>query len=228
MPCHRYTPFQAGRPAGPDLARPEHHPGPAVAVHRPPRRQPGPDRPHEPGPQAHHVRPAGPDGLQGDRGRLPVGQPDGLRLRPEPDRGRPDPRRRADLRAHPGPRRADRAHRAVPGRRAPRHRAHVQRHRAAVPPGGVRQRPRTRPRRLAVEGTRVGDEVRRAATSRTRLRLRVLARDLHGHRAGLRRSRCARRSWTSGSPARPGDHPEPARAPSSGPPRTCTPTRSSG
>ena len=36
---------------------------------------------------------------------------------------------------------------------------------------------------------------------RLRLRLRVLARDLHGHRAGLRRSRSATRSWTSGSPA---------------------------
>ena len=84
----------------------------------------------------------------------------------EPDRGRPDPRRRADLRAHPGPRRADRAHRAVPRRRAARHRAHVQRDRAGVPPGGVRQRPGgdQGPGR---RGHPVGDEVRRAVPRRT-------------------------------------------------------------
>ena len=56
-------------------------------------------------------------GLQGDRGRLPVGQPDRLRLRPPADRGRPGPRRRHHPGADPGPRRADRAHLRVPARR---------------------------------------------------------------------------------------------------------------
>ena len=59
----------------------------ALALHRPARRQPGPDRPHDPGAQAPHVRPARAHGLQGDRGRLPVGQPDRLRLRPLAHRG---------------------------------------------------------------------------------------------------------------------------------------------
>ena len=42
------------------------------------------------------------DGLQGDRGRLPVGEPARLRLHPPADRGGPDPRRRHD----PGARRS--------------------------------------------------------------------------------------------------------------------------
>ena len=41
---------------------------------------------------------AGEDGLQGDRGRVPVGEPARLRLHPPADRGRPDPRRRAHRR----------------------------------------------------------------------------------------------------------------------------------
>ena len=52
-----------------------------------------------------------PDGLQGDRGRLPGGEPDRLRLRPRAHRAGPDPRRRHHPGAHPGPRGADRAHR---------------------------------------------------------------------------------------------------------------------
>ena len=67
-------------------------------------------------PQAADVRAAGADGLQGDRGRLPRGQPDRLRLRPAAHRGGPDPRRRDDPGADPGPRRADRAHLRVPAR----------------------------------------------------------------------------------------------------------------
>ena len=84
--------------AGPHLARQGRRPRTDVVCGGPARRQPGADRPDEPGPQAPHVRPAGPHGLQGDRGRLPVGQPDRLRLRPrDHHRGR-DSRRRH----HPG------------------------------------------------------------------------------------------------------------------------------
>ena len=93
---------------------------------RPARRQPGPDRPDDPRPQAADVRAAGPDGLQGDRGRLPGGQPDRLRLRPPADRGRPGPRRRHHPGADPGPRRADRAHLRVPARRQAGDRAPLQ------------------------------------------------------------------------------------------------------
>ena len=107
----------ADRPARPHLADADDHRGAALALDRPARRQPGADRPDDPGPQDEDVRAAGPDGLQGDRGRLPGGQRDRLRLRPPADRERPDPRRRHDLGADPGPRGPDRAHRAVAGRR---------------------------------------------------------------------------------------------------------------
>ena len=185
------------------LARQVHHDGAALAVHRSPGRQPGADRPDEPGPQAQDVRAPGPDGLQGDRGRVPGREPDRLRLRPRADRGGPHPGRRPDLGAHPGPGGPDRALGPVAGRRAHGHRAHVQRHRADLPPGGVPHRPR------GVQGARrrghpARDEVRRAVPGRDGLRLRVLARDLHGHRARLRPGRLRGRSWTSGSPARAG------------------------
>ena len=53
---------------------------------------------------------------------------------------------------------------------------------------------------LAVEGTRHVMKYAEELPGRHRLRLRVLAGDLHGHRARLRRSTSARASWTSGSP----------------------------
>ena len=69
---------------------------------------------------------------------FPAAQPDRLRLRPQPHRGRPHPRRRPHLGADPGPRGAHRAHRPVAGRREGRDRAHVQRGRTDVPPRGLR------------------------------------------------------------------------------------------
>ena len=93
-----------------------HRQGAAVVLRRPARRQPGADRPDGPGAQAAHVRGAGEDGLQGDRGRLPVGEPARLRLRPPAHRGGPDPRRRHDPGADAVPPRADRAHLRVPRR----------------------------------------------------------------------------------------------------------------
>ena len=69
---------------------------------------------------------AGRHRVQGDRGRLPVGLPDRLRL-PAPDHRRgPDPRRRDDPGAGPVPRGADRAHLRVAARRAAGHRALLQ------------------------------------------------------------------------------------------------------
>ena len=63
---------------------------------------------------------------------------------------------------------------------------------------------------LAVDGHPVGDEVRRAVPRGLRLRLRVLAGDLHGHRAGLRRRGLRRGDGRLAARPRPGDHPEPA------------------
>ena len=70
---------------------------------RPARRQPGAHRPDELRAQEADVRPARADGLQGDRGRVPVGEPDRLRLRPRADRGTPHPGRRDDPGADPVP-----------------------------------------------------------------------------------------------------------------------------
>ena len=114
MPVFRYRPFaqevETVALRRPHLAGQGHRPGAAVVRGRPARRQPGPDRPDEPGPQAPHVRAAGRDGLQGDRGRLPVGQPDRLRLRPRDHRAGRHPRRRHHPGADAVPARADRAH----------------------------------------------------------------------------------------------------------------------
>ena len=192
MAYQRYSTLHPDRPGRPHVARHGHHPGPALVRGRPARRQPGPDRPDDPGPQEAHVRAAGPDGLQGDRGRLPVGQPDGLRLRPRADRGRPDPRRRRHPGPDPVPRAPDRAHLRVDPRGQAGDRAPVQLDLHAAAPGGVRpgqgrDQGHRRARRAAVH------EVRRADHPRHRHLLRVLPRVLHGHRAGVRRRGLQRR-----------------------------------
>ena len=66
------------------------------------------------------------DGLQGDRDRLPVGEPTRLRLPPPADRGGPDSRRRLDPGAGPMPRGTDRAHLRGAGRRTAGDRALLQ------------------------------------------------------------------------------------------------------
>ena len=106
------------RPARPPMAGPPRHPRPPLVRRRPARRQPGADRPDVARAQAAHVQPAGPAGLQGDRGRLPVGQPDRLRLRPPAHRAGPDPRRRHDPGADPVPGAPHRAHLRVAARGA--------------------------------------------------------------------------------------------------------------
>ena len=199
MPIQRYRAFP---PIDlPDRTWPTRadHAGAAVALHRPARRQPGADRPDVARAQAPDVRPAGRDGLQGDRGRVPVGQRDRLRLRAPADRARQGARGRDHLGADPGPRGPDRAHHRVAGRRPPRQHPPLQRARAAVPPRGLpghrrRDQGHRRPRH------RAGDEVLRGQPVQDDDRLRVLPGDLHQHRARRSRWRSARRSPTSGSP----------------------------
>ena len=135
---------RAGHAARPHLAGQGRRDRTDVVRGRPARRQPGPDRPDEPGAQAPHVRPAGPHGLQGDRGRLPVGQPDRLRLRPRDHRAGRDPRRRDDPGADAVPARADRADvRGLRGR-AEGDRALLQLDVDPAAPRGVPRRPRRR------------------------------------------------------------------------------------
>ena len=199
MPIHRYRAFP---PIDlPDRTWPTRtdHPGAAVALDRPARRQPGADRPDEPGPQAEDVRAPGPDGLQGDRGRLPQRQRDGLRLRPPADRERQGPRGRHDLGAHAGPRGPDRAHRPLAGRRAPRQHPPLQRAGPAVPPGRL---PRQQGRDQGHRGPRhrAGDEAQREHPRQDGHRLRVQPRDLHRHRAAVLRRGVRGGLATCGSP----------------------------
>ena len=201
-PDHRRT-------AGPHLAGQGHHQGPALVRRGPARRQPGPDRPDEPGPQDEDVRPAGPHGLQGDRGRLPVRLADRLRLRPAADRGQPHPGRRHHPGADPGPRAPDRADLRVPGRREAGHRAPVQLHVGPAAPGrlqpGRGRHPGHRPAgRAAVQEVR-GNPRRHAH------HLRVLAGILHRHRAGVRRPGLQRRRRRLRGLGGPPGHHQPAR-----------------
>ena len=205
-------PVRGGGHPRPHLARQPHHPGPALAVHRPAGRQPGADRPDVPGPQARDVRPAGADGLQGDRGRLPLLRRDRLRLRALHHRGGRDPRGRDDLRPDPGPRGADRAHRRVAARA--RRRATVHLYNATAP---VFRRVVFRGSRDAGQADRggrhpAGDGVRREdAGRRDDLRLPVQPGDLHRHRAGLRAGGLRGRHGRLAARGGPRDHPQPAR-----------------
>ena len=144
MPIHRYQPYQQQFPIDlPDRqwpARQITRRAPLVRG-RPARRQPGPDRPDVGRAQAAHVQPAGADGLQGDRGRLPGGQPDRLRLRPAAHRAGPDPGRRHHPGADPVPGASDRAHLRVAARRQAGHRALLQLDLDAAAAGRVRPGP---------------------------------------------------------------------------------------
>ena len=82
MPFEKYRPFLPLEL--PDRTWPDktHRQGAAVVLGRPARRQPGAHRPDGPRAQAADVRDPRRDGLQGDRGRLPVGVAARLRLRP--------------------------------------------------------------------------------------------------------------------------------------------------
>ena len=165
MPVHRYRPFaQAVEPVSlPDRTWPDVTISAGTAVVRggPARRQPGPDRPDEPSPQATHVRSAGADGLQGDRGRVPVGQPGRFRLRPRDHHQDAVPE---DV-THPGadtvPARTDRAHLRVPSRRSSGNRPHLQLDVDPAAPRGVPGRTRDGIKKIATSAARDGARVRR-------------------------------------------------------------------
>jgi len=225
--CHRYTPF-----------RPVDLPGrtwPAKSITRAPRwlstdlrdGKPGTDRPDEPGPQAQDVRAPGPDGLQGDRGRVPGLGPDRLRLHPRADRGGPDPGRRPDLGADPGQGRPDRA--LGPSRSSAR----------IWPPCTCTTPPRRSSARSCSAST--ARSARRSASRGTRHVMKYAEQYLDGTDFGYEYSprsswtpnstsrwTSARASWTSGKPGPGREIILNLRARSSGPRRTSTPTRSSG
>ena len=213
--CRSCSPTARGRTG--------HRQGAAVVLGRPARRQPGPHRPDGPDPEAAPVRGAGRDGLQGDRGRLPVGQPARLRLRPPADRGGSDPRRRDDPGAHPVPPGADRAHVREP-RRA---------HRRAIVHFYNSTNPLQREVVFGLDKQGIIDVAVSAAKLCRKLEremggtddpVRVLAGELHAHRARLRHRDLRGRDGRRSSRRRTSRSSSTCRPPSSATPRTCTAT----
>ena len=154
-----------------------------------------------PEPQAAHVRPAGADGLQGDRGRLPVGA------------ARPTSTSSAQLieedlipddvdhpGADPGARAPDRAHlrvdRAAPSRRSCTSTTRRRPCSAASSSASTRTASSTSPS----QGARLCREVRARRIPDTEVFYEYSPGVLHRHRAGVRASRSATRSSTSVEP----------------------------
>ena len=187
MPCQRYTPFRPVEPAGPHLARQDHHPGAALAVHRPAGRQPGADRPDEPGPQAEPCSTCW-SGWATRRSRSASRRP----ARPtstssasliEDDRIPDDVQISVLTQARDEL--IERTVQSLAG--APRATVHLYNATAPVFRRVVFGNDREETKALAVEGTRSVMKYAEQYLAALRLRLRVLAGDLHGHRAGLRR-----------------------------------------
>ena len=150
----------------------------------------------------------GADGLQGDRGRLPVGLAARLRLRAPADRAGPDPRRRHDPGAGAVPRRADRAHLRGHRRGEAGDRALLQ---LDVGPAATRRvRPGPGRHHRHRDPCRPHGPAARGDDPRHRGPLRVLARVLHRHRARLRDRDLRRGDGRARARARREDHPEPA------------------
>ena len=218
-PASKYRPFAPVRPDGPHLARRRADAGRPIwcSVDLRDGNQ-ALIEPMDIAAQAAHVRDAGGDRLQGDRGRLPLGLADRIRLRAQADRGRPDARRRDDPGADPGARAADPPHLRVAAGRQARDRAPVQRHRAGDAPGGAgpgrgrHRRTRDQPG-APVQGTGRASSPTRDWTfqyspemfSGTELRLRQ-ARGRCGHRGLAADARSAsasstcRRRWSTPRP----------------------------
>ena len=177
-------------------------------LRRPARRQPGAHRPHGPRAQAADVRHAREDGVQGDRGRVPLGVAARLRLRAPAHRGGPRPRRRHHPGARPVPPGADRAHLRVPARLALGHRPLLQLDLGPPASRGVRAGLRRHHRDRHLGGQAVPQA--RGDDGRHEDPLRVLARELHRHRAAVRRGDLRGGHGRHRADRRPQDHPEPA------------------
>ena len=178
-------------------------PGAALVQRRPARRQPGADRADGQRAQAAHVRDAGADRLQGDRGRLSLGVADRVRFRAPAHRAKtciPDDvtiQVLTQARARP-----DRAHLRIAARRAARDRSPVQRHRAGDAPRRARPR-RGRHRRARDDACAADRRPARRSQPETRLASSVLARDVFGHRARVlqARGRCGDRGLAADAAA---------------------------
>ena len=169
------------------------------------------------------------DGLQGDRGRVPERQRDRLRLRP--------PARRAATRSPTTSTisvltqaREDLIERSVHSRWSAYHRANIHLYNALAPlfRRVVFRASNDEIKDIAVRGTELVMKHVENYLDATVHRLRVQPRDLHLAPSCRSRSRCARRSPTSGSPRTAGRSSSTCRPRSRCRRPTCTPTRSSG
>ena len=170
---------------------------------------------------------AGPDRVQGDRGRVPLRFADRVRLRAPADRGRPHPRRRHHPGAGAGARGPDR--RTFASLRGARRAdgARLQRHRAGVPAGGLPARIGPASLEIATRATALIRELA-AARRATDWGFEYSPGDLQRHRARLRAGGLRRGDRDLGRDARAPRHLEPAGHHRDGRPPTSTPTRSSG
>ena len=179
----KYRPGPVLVPAQPAVAEPIDRAGPDLGQRGSARRQSGPAGAHGGGPEASALGAPGAPGRQGDRGRLPGGEPAGLRLRALVDRGAPDPGGRDGPGPGPGPAGPDPPDLRVARRGAAGHRPCLQLHQPGAAGLGVRQRPgRGQGDRRA--GRPLGPGGGGALSGHT-LDLPVFAGELHRHRAGL-------------------------------------------
>ena len=225
-PARKYRPVQPVDVARPAMAIARDHARADLVQRGSARRQPGADRADGRRAQAADVPAPGEDGLQGNRDRLSGGVADRLRLHAQADRRGADSRRRDGPGAHAIARGADRAHVRGARRREARHRPPVQLDvDDAAPP-----RVRPRPRRHQGDRGRGGeaDPRLRGEAAGNRVVPRVLARELHRHRARLRGGGLRRGHGRLAADARSGRPFSTCRRPSSSRRRTSTPTRSSG
>ena len=201
-------PVRARRPEGSHLAGRRADQGTDLAEHRSARRQSGADRADERRAQAGDVPAAGEHRLQGDRGGLPVGLADRVQLRAPADRGEPDPGRRDHPGADTGARVADPSHDRVVARGPKGHGARLQRLCTRHAQGGAGDG-RGRHRRDGGGPDEAGQAAGGRA-SRDRVGLRVFARDVLGHRAGLLQAGGGCRGGCLGSHAAEQVHHQPA------------------
>jgi 2-isopropylmalate synthase len=181
---------------------------PTKRMARPARRQPGPHRPDGSAAQAAHVRHAGEDGLQGDRGRFPQRQPARLRLRAPADRRRPDPRRRHHPGAHPVPSRADRAH-LRGDRRRPQAIVHFYNSTNPLQREVVFGMDKAGIIDIAVNGAKLCKKLEETIPE-TFVRYEYSPGELHAHRAGVRDRGVPRGDGRHRADAGEAAHPQPA------------------
>ena len=207
-PVAQVPPHGAHGVARPAMALAHDRRGADLVQRRSARRQPGADRADGRRSQAADVPAAGEDGLQGNRDRLSGGVADRLRLHAQADRRGTDSRRRDGPGADAVARGADRAHVRGAGRRRARDRPSVQLDVDDAAPARVR--PRSRRHQGDRRHRRQAHPRLRREAPRHPMVPRVLAGELHRHRARFRRGDLRRGDGRLAADAAAKDHHQPS------------------